>query len=233
MLAALRHGPAQLRDVRPLLSPGQLGVGHVRGVENRLEREQRERRERAAVLGRQLGVPERASFLQLRVRALERAQLGQRLLVARLRGALARGRDASRRCSDRRARARTRSPRGRAPDRRRPSRAARRRRRTRARRARSASVSRMFARNWLPSPSPCDAPFTSPAMSTNSTTAGTMRSGLHDAREHVEPRVGDVDAADVRILRRERIVGGQHAGRRERVEESGLADVRQSDDSEF
>jgi len=35
-----------------------------------------------------------------------------------------------------------------------------------------ASVSRMLARNWLPSPSPFDAPATSPAMSTNSTVAG-------------------------------------------------------------
>ena len=36
-----------------------------------------------------------------------------------------------------------------------------------------ASVSRMAARNWLPSPSPCDAPRTNPAMSTNVTDAGT------------------------------------------------------------
>ncbi|KOT22681.1 hypothetical protein DM52_2456 [Burkholderia mallei] len=41
-----------------------------------------------------------------------------------------------------------------------------------------ASVSRMFARNWLPRPSPLLAPATRPAMSTNSTTAGTTRSGL-------------------------------------------------------
>ncbi len=41
-----------------------------------------------------------------------------------------------------------------------------------------ASVSRMLARNWLPRPSPFDAPATSPAMSTNSTTAGITRSGL-------------------------------------------------------
>src|SRR5678815_2757929 len=37
-----------------------------------------------------------------------------------------------------------------------------------------ASVSRMFVRNLLPSPSPSAAPFTSPAMSTNCTTAGTV-----------------------------------------------------------
>ncbi len=41
-----------------------------------------------------------------------------------------------------------------------------------------ASVSRMCDRNWLPKPSPLDAPATSPAMSTNSTIAGTMRSGF-------------------------------------------------------
>jgi hypothetical protein len=40
-----------------------------------------------------------------------------------------------------------------------------------------ASVSRMWARNWLPRPSPWLAPATRPAMSTNSTMAGTMRSG--------------------------------------------------------
>ena len=41
---------------------------------------------------------------------------------------------------------------------------------------RIASVSRMWARNWLPSPSPLEAPATSPAMSTNSTIAGSTRS---------------------------------------------------------
>ncbi len=38
-----------------------------------------------------------------------------------------------------------------------------------------ASASRMLARNWLPSPSPVDAPRTMPAMSTNDTVAGTTR----------------------------------------------------------
>ncbi len=37
----------------------------------------------------------------------------------------------------------------------------------------SASVSRMLARNWLPSPSPLCAPATSPAMSWNSIVSGT------------------------------------------------------------
>jgi len=39
-----------------------------------------------------------------------------------------------------------------------------------------ASASRMFARNWLPSPSPSEAPRTMPAMSTKDTVAGTIRS---------------------------------------------------------
>ena len=38
-----------------------------------------------------------------------------------------------------------------------------------------ALVSRMWARNWLPSPSPFDAPRTRPAMSTSSTVAGITR----------------------------------------------------------
>ena len=38
-----------------------------------------------------------------------------------------------------------------------------------------ASVSRMWPRNWLPSPWPWAAPRTSPAMSTNRTVAGTIR----------------------------------------------------------
>ncbi|EGH00209.1 hypothetical protein imdm_1532 [gamma proteobacterium IMCC2047] len=41
-----------------------------------------------------------------------------------------------------------------------------------------ASVSRMLARNWLPKPSPLEAPATKPAISTNSMVVGTTRSGL-------------------------------------------------------
>ena len=39
-----------------------------------------------------------------------------------------------------------------------------------------ASHSRMAARNWLPRPSPSEAPFTIPAMSTKVTVAGTISS---------------------------------------------------------
>ena len=41
-----------------------------------------------------------------------------------------------------------------------------------------ASVSRMFARNLLPRPSPFDAPSTKPAMSTNSMVVGMTRCGF-------------------------------------------------------
>ena len=43
---------------------------------------------------------------------------------------------------------------------------------------RIASVSLMFARNWLPNPSPLLAPFTRPAISTISTVAGTTLCGF-------------------------------------------------------
>ena len=41
-----------------------------------------------------------------------------------------------------------------------------------------ASVSRILAKNWLPMPSPLEAPATRPAISTNSIEVGTTRSGL-------------------------------------------------------
>ena len=50
-----------------------------------------------------------------------------------------------------------------------------------------ASTSRMFARNWLPRPSPLEAPRTSPAMSTNSRLVGTVFS-LRPRRVSVSSR---------------------------------------------
>ena len=44
-----------------------------------------------------------------------------------------------------------------------------------------ASTSRMLARNWFPNPSPFEAPFTSPAISTNSITAGIVFAELYIA----------------------------------------------------
>ena len=69
-------------------------------------------------------------------------------------------------------------------------------------------------------------------MSTNSTTAGTVRCGCTISASSSSRSSGTLDAADVRLLGGERIVRGEHAGRGERVEERGLADVRESDDSE-
>ena len=96
-----------------------------------------------------------------------------------------------------------------------------------------ASVSRMLARNWLPRPSPFDAPATRPAMSTNSTTAGITFSGFAIAASAREARVGHLDDADVGLDRAERIVLRGDARLGERVEERRLADVGQADDAAF
>ena len=95
-----------------------------------------------------------------------------------------------------------------------------------------ASASRMLARNLLPRPSPSLAPLTMPAMSTNDTVAGRMRSEPKILASSSQPRIGQRDDADVGLDRRERVVRGQHVVAGQRVEEGGLADVGQSDDSE-
>ena len=87
-------------------------------------------------------------------------------------------------------------------------------------------------RNWLPSPSPFEAPRTRPAMSTKLMVVGRMRSGLHDLVERLEARVGHDDDADVRLDGAERVVRRLGLGRRERVEERALADVRQANDAD-
>ena len=56
-------------------------------------------------------------------------------------------------------------------------------------------------------------------------------SRLRDLGERVEARVGHRHDADVRLDRAERIVLGRDAGLGERVEQRGLADVRQADDA--
>ena len=95
-----------------------------------------------------------------------------------------------------------------------------------------ASASRMFARNWLPSPSPSLAPRTMPAMSTNDTVAGRMRSEWKISASFVEPGVGQAHDADVRLDRRERVVRREHVVLGQRVEQGGLADVGQADDAD-
>ena len=55
-----------------------------------------------------------------------------------------------------------------------------------------ASVSRMFPRNLLPSPSPFEAPFTRPAISTISHVAGTIRPGCTNSASFVSRSSGTV-----------------------------------------
>jgi hypothetical protein len=65
-----------------------------------------------------------------------------------------------------------------------------------------ASVSRMLARNWLPSPSPCEALYQTGDV--GAPTAGTTR-WANDPRDNVESWVGHVDPSDVRVLGGERM----------------------------
>ncbi len=89
-----------------------------------------------------------------------------------------------------------------------------------------ASTSRMCERNLLPSPSPCEAPATRPAISTNSTVVGNELLRVGDRGELLQPRIGHRNHADVGIDRTERVVLGSDLGARERVEQSRLADIR-------
>ena len=70
-------------------------------------------------------------------------------------------------------------------------------------------------------------------MSTNCTTAGTVRLGWTTSASAVEPRVRDFDHADVRLDGAERIVRRLSLGGGERVEERRLSDVRETDDTEL
>ena len=66
-------------------------------------------------------------------------------------------------------------------------------------------------------------------MSTNCTTAGTVRLGWTMARERVQARVGDLDHADVRLDGAERVVRGLGLRGGQGVEERGFADVGEAD----
>jgi hypothetical protein len=96
-----------------------------------------------------------------------------------------------------------------------------------------ASTSRMLARNWLPRPSPLEAPRTSPAMSTKEMRVGSSPS-TRIAGDLLQPLVGDRDIAGIRLDRAEGIVCRLRGGcPGQRVEERRLADVRQADDAAF
>ena len=95
-----------------------------------------------------------------------------------------------------------------------------------------ASTSRMCVRNLLPSPSPWLAPFTRPAMSTNSMAAGMTTLVFAIRWSGRQPVVGHRHDAHVGIDGAEGIVGRfRLAVARDGVEQGGLADVGQSDDS--
>jgi hypothetical protein len=62
-----------------------------------------------------------------------------------------------------------------------------------------ASTSRILARNWLPSPSPFDAPRTSPAMSTKVIRVGMTCFDFAMVGQPVEAGVGHGHLADIRL----------------------------------
>ena len=69
-------------------------------------------------------------------------------------------------------------------------------------------------------------------MSTNSIAAGIIFCEPRQLREHFESRIGHGDDAEIRIDRAERIIRRlRFAGARDRVEERGFPDVRQTDNS--
>ena len=96
-----------------------------------------------------------------------------------------------------------------------------------------ASVSRMLARNWLPSPSPLWAPATRPAMSWNAIVSGTIFDARTVSATRVESLVGDRDDRDVRLDRRERVVRGLGGDARQRAEQRRLAGVGHADDPDL
>ncbi len=97
-----------------------------------------------------------------------------------------------------------------------------------------ASTSRMLARNWLPRPSPLEAPRTRPAMSTKEMRVGMISLDLAIAASFFEARIGHGDLAGIGLDGAEGIVGGlRRGGARQRVEKRRLADIGQADDAAF
>ena len=69
-------------------------------------------------------------------------------------------------------------------------------------------------------------------MSTTCTAAWTTFFDFDISRQPVEPVVGDLGDADVRVLRRERVRRGEGAAAREGVVQRGLAGVGEADQPE-
>ena len=98
----------------------------------------------------------------------------------------------------------------------------------------TASTSRMVARNWLPRPSPLEAPRTRPAISTKVSRVGMICADLAIVGQLVEPRIGHRDLADIRLDGAERIIRRLRRRRLgQRIEQRRLADIGQSDDTAF
>ncbi len=97
-----------------------------------------------------------------------------------------------------------------------------------------ASTSRMLARNWLPRPSPFEAPRTSPAMSTKEMRVGMISFDPATSAIFFSYGVRHRDLAGVRLDGAEGIVGGLRGSRaRKRVEKRRLANVGQPNDAAF
>ena len=95
-----------------------------------------------------------------------------------------------------------------------------------------AADSRMWERNLLPRPSPSEAPATMPAMSTNSTVAGSTLAEPNTSASCGSRVVGDADHADVRLDGGERVVRREDVVLGQGVEEGRLARVGETDDAD-
>ena len=95
-----------------------------------------------------------------------------------------------------------------------------------------ASVSRMFARKRLPSPSPSCAPGDETCDVVEVDRVPHDLRGAHRLRHLLEALVADRHDGDVRLDRREGIVGGLGSRFRQRVEQRGLARVGHPDDAD-
>ena len=95
-----------------------------------------------------------------------------------------------------------------------------------------ASTSRMLARNWLPEALALAGALDQPGDVHELHDRGHGPLRLTMPREDVQPRVGHLHDAGVGLDGGERVVRHQRLGGGERVEEGGLADVGQADDTE-
>jgi len=97
-----------------------------------------------------------------------------------------------------------------------------------------ASTSRMLARNWLPRPSPLDAPRTRPAMSTNVSRVGMICADFAIAESLSSRGSGTATSPTFGSMVPERIIRRLRRCRfGQRIEQGRLADIGQPDDTAF